>query len=291
MSEERFSLNIAVAFDYNFISMAKVSLLSLKQNSTRQLKIHALVRDMSSEIKSEFEAELRPLEFSWYDMDKHEYGVIRNMLPHISSNITMDRLLLPELLPKVQRLVYLDLDSVVLGDISELFTLDLHGKPIAARPSILDSDRFGWQIILKIGRRFKQDWELNDEFIRLAARIADGPFLAFNAGVLVMDLDKLRADKFTPTTLAIVNRYGLNDQEVINLWTNTRLFALPVEWNCYADQEPIKGAKFLHYAGARKPWKENLGAIGEPWLHYADMRRVLSESDMDCNSEGGNESA
>ena len=41
------------------------------------------------------------------------------------------RLFISELLPDVERVVYLDCDTLVRGSLKELFTMDLHGKPIA----------------------------------------------------------------------------------------------------------------------------------------------------------------
>ena len=45
----------------------------------------------------------------------------------------MDRLLLPDLLGEVDRVVYVDVDTLLLDDICELAWTDLGGRPVAAR--------------------------------------------------------------------------------------------------------------------------------------------------------------
>ena len=42
---------------------------------------------------------------------------------------TMDRLLLPDLLPEVDKIIHHDLDALCLSDLAEFFDLDL-GRPV-----------------------------------------------------------------------------------------------------------------------------------------------------------------
>ena len=57
---------------------------------------------------------------------------------------TLDRLILPHLLDEVDRVVYVDIDTLVLGDICRLAATDLAGRPIAARDSNV-SEASEWQ--------------------------------------------------------------------------------------------------------------------------------------------------
>ena len=49
----------------------------------------------------------------------------------------MDRLFLPELLPDTDKILYLDIDMIVQGDVAELYRTDLLDTPLAARDELV----------------------------------------------------------------------------------------------------------------------------------------------------------
>src|SRR3712207_9253337 len=55
------------------------------------------------------------LRFSHYKFDDVDYGHIGRMLAHTTVS-TMDRLLLPDVLTDLDRVVYIDIDVAVLGE-------------------------------------------------------------------------------------------------------------------------------------------------------------------------------
>ena len=120
---------------------------------------------------------------------------------------TLDRLILPDLLDDIDRVVYVDIDTLVLGDICRLAATDLAGRPIAARDSTAATQ--GWQ-----APRGHSPRPATDVRRGMAHRHGFGD-TALNAGVLVLDLDRMRADRFTATYLPLVEQYGLHDQDVM----------------------------------------------------------------------------
>ena len=68
----------------------------------------------------------------------------RRRLPTRITISTLDRLILPHLLDDVDRVVYVDIDTLVLDDICRLAATDLGGRPIAARDSNV-SEASEWQ--------------------------------------------------------------------------------------------------------------------------------------------------
>jgi len=94
-------------------------------------------------------------------------------------------------------------------------------------------------------------------------------FVAFNAGIMVLDLARMRADQFTRQFLPYVERYGMNDQEVLNCYAGADRAVLPPEWNALPTQEPISEPKIIHWAGPLKPWKREYVLFREVWEQYA----------------------
>lgn len=112
----------------------------------------------------------------------------------------------------VERVVYLDADVLVRGDIAGLWNVDLKGQPIAA---VLD-------VGLPRGHAGLEDhgWDCAvDSYL--------------NAGVLVLDLPKLWPE--LPRWTAFCHEHGQHlrnaDQDVVNLWVRGRWLPLPATWN------------------------------------------------------------
>lgn len=161
------------------------------------------------------------------------------------------RFLLPDLLPDIQKIIYLDVDTVVLSDIAELFDVELGKCYIGGVRDIV-----GWE------NKKERCAELNvpdiDHYV--------------NAGVLLMDLDGFRRDNLSDTLLCTARKktYPYNDQDIINSICYGRIFCIPHKFNVVVDylNNPMNISKelnidylketekpiILHYAGRTKPW-------------------------------------
>jgi lipopolysaccharide biosynthesis glycosyltransferase len=179
------------------------------------------------------------------------------MIDHITLS-TMDRLLLPELLADLPRITYVDVDALVLGDIAELAATDLSGGPVAARPSSYPAFRYWWSAaqLLPPGRA--------DELRRRMTQ-HDLSGTAFNAGILVLDLQRLRDEGFTDQALAMAERYGFNDQDVLMASTHGRRVPLDPRWNAWPLMERVDDPQVIHFLGAAKPWDALLTPQQHRW--------------------------
>ena len=92
----------------------------------------------------------------------------------------MYRLAIPELLPDVHRAIYLDADTIVNMDIAELWQEDIGESGLAAVPDIAVLEHFGRQDEVAPSQSFL--------YTECQATVDT----VFNAGVLLMDLDRLR---------------------------------------------------------------------------------------------------
>lgn len=189
--------------------------------------------------------------------------------PSHLTEATLLRLLLPSALNDIDRVVYLDCDLVVLQDITTLYDTDLSGFPLAAcldfwltgappfAPPIV-----GWGV---------GDWH---RFLREVVRLADRSAY-FNAGVLVMDLNRFRdtglihaAEEFLEQTHY---KTVYADQDALNHVVDGAFVRLDSRWNVLANRgeaalnnadgeiaaaTPLSRADpwIIHYAGPAKPW-------------------------------------
>lgn len=165
------------------------------------------------------------------------------------------RLLIPELFPDRSRAVYMDCDMVVMGDLSELDTIDLEGIPVAAVPCP-DSDPAELESI----------GVPHDQY--------------FNSGLLVMnipvwnelEISKKSVDLLLDESLTLL----YEDQSALNMACFGKAVLLPTTYNVYSTISAYKSTSgfpmppvVIHYVVNNKPWKV-LAEFGEIWHFHAD---------------------
>lgn len=268
-------VHVSLALDGNLKAQLNVVVQALVDNGSRPLHLWILCRDHGPEDFESFAAKFPEVRVSWLPCDRVDYGPIRGMLGHVTVS-TMDRLLLPDLLPELDRIVYHDLDALSLGDIAELYDWDLRGQPLAARSSVAGNQVSGFMRIHRSVGRIRDLRDAYDLLHRMHGRHAYD-FRGFNAGILVLDLARMRADRFGQEFLGFVERYGMNDQEVLNCYTGPHRAELPPQWNSWPTQERVADPKIIHWAGPVKPWQAAYVAKREVWVEYEERlaRRAL----------------
>ena len=159
------------------------------------------------------------------------------------SYMSMLRLALPEILPEEDRVLWLDIDTIVNTDITDLFETELDGCYVAAV----------------------------EEPIR-----SKDPFLYYNAGVMVMDLKKLR-DGMADLLIRYVNRVDLRfpDQDVINLLCQGRIKPISPYWNSNIWIVEVSDPGITHFAADRKYEQQPL------WQQYEQMEWRVQNAGKD----------
>lgn len=188
------------------------------------------------------------------------YTGIQGRVRYISKE-TYYRLLLPDLLKENHKVIYLDVDVVVNCDLSGLFSINLGSEFLAAVPDIGDNvDYYKDKDIFRY--RNKQ----------LALKNPDD---YFNAGVLLLNLDKFRREFHSDELMNIASdrKWRKHDQDILNKICRLGYKKLDFKWNSieYNVDEMTKVFKkkiiqdylngrenpnIIHYA-SKKPWVEN----------------------------------
>lgn len=181
-----------------------------------------------------------------------------------TSLFTYARFLFPEIFPDLGKVLYIDVDTLVLGDIGELYSWPLEGNLVGAA----------------LGRgteRVDHCWGvLNYKELGIPP---ETPY--FNAGVLLMDLKAWRHENFAKQCMDYAAKYPelciFWDQTVMNTLLAGRFKLVSDIWN---QQFSVPDKSFtregiLHYCGPDKPWNftNNLPkALNE--LYYEEIDRT-----------------
>jgi lipopolysaccharide biosynthesis glycosyltransferase len=172
---------------------------------------------------------------------------------------TWYRIFLPELLPDVDRVLYLDADLIVLDSLAPLWETALGDNYLAAVTNV-----FQW-----------------DHLDRPAALGLDGPRVYFNAGVLLMNLEAMRDDGATGALLDFgvrnAARLDWRDQDAMNVVLGKRRLSLHPRWNVmnsvllFPASVEVFGAEAVEEARSHPAIRHFEGpATNKPWHFMCD---------------------
>ncbi|MGH8836359.1 MAG: glycosyltransferase [Actinomycetes bacterium] len=264
-------VHVALALDGNLKRQLAVHLEGLVRYSSRPLHLWMLVRDHDESDYARLSDLFPTVTYSWLPCDPLEHGVLAGVPAHITPS-TLDRLLLPDLLPDLDRIVYLDIDTLPLADVAELYDWELDGDPLAARSAVARHVVSGFAEIYRSARALSDRPDDAHELVRRSHTRHRYDFTHFNAGVLVLDLARMRKDGFCAQVIGGVERYALNDQQALNWYAGPHRAVLPPAWNARPTQEVVTDPRLIHWAGVQKPWNREYVLLREYWQRYeADL--------------------
>ena len=186
-----------------------------------------------------------------------------------------------DIFPNMDKILYLDCDTVVCSDVAELFETDLEGRSIGAVP---DAD-----IISLYPVENPTDPEVHGNIDNNIGLKSYTDY--FQAGVLIFNLGKIRKNHTVKELFetAMSRKWKFQDQDVLNSIFKGDVKYINIEWNtlyeCFNRMERIKlyaphniyaaylkaksAPKLIHYAGTPKPWHRMDADMGEYFWKYA----------------------
>lgn len=260
---------VVACVDAKFAPLAEVlaTSLALSASKTRPIVFHVLFAGPDS---------LSLDRLSQFAMDPVSIVIhrVENPLQHLPAAgrfppITYLRLLIPQVLRDVDRAGYLDVDTVLLDDIGELFDSDLKGHAIGAA-----RDLGIW-----VQRDQPANWGQGPGTIRdyLKANGLGGPGVLtdyFNSGVLLFDLEAWRRRDLSAALLSAAPDFALHkwpDQDLLNFTFRDQVAWLDARWNILI--EPILNVSA--FVDAPDILRQSLARqVERPGLvHFANMDR------------------
>ena len=292
----------------DYVLPALVSIWSMWQNSSQPVEVTLYVENMQQHsldliglARDRLGVPVRGKDFDGTGFE--EYASQAMAYPVVS--------LLPLVLPRLVegRCLYIDVDTLVMGDIWELLSADLNGLPIGACVDMgqvqLEDELCKMRasdLIHPSRARLKRKTHID--------RIRNLGFVPgenyFNSGVLIMDCEVIRdrcPDWESLTSMGKLRPYtSMPDQDRLNEFFAGRWFRLPLKWNVrtglkkrferkqykYRDvsedlqvqiQEAIQDPKLWHFMGKRKPWirRYRNSLLLRSRQGFRDYSRVFSE--------------
>ena len=241
---------IVFSTDEKLLPQLSIAVSSLLSNCSLPVRVNVLCRGVDETARQDL-ADLSP-QTAWrfYDFSNVEFPDTF-LLKHTSVS-TLDRLFIPEIIQSDKPVLYLDIDILVRKDIARLLRTSFAVNPISARATTSRSWRSG-EMLLEL-KAIKQPAEVAERMRRWAYATGKVDFRSVNAGVLLLDTARLRTDRFTEKTLAMIKGFGFHDQDAINFYCRERVDLLDIEWNFVPSQDYCPDPSIVHWAGPSKPW-------------------------------------
>jgi len=245
--DETNEITLVTVCDNNFIMLLAVLLKSIEENhfSSEHIVVYIVENGITKENRLKLEHSLTGTSMSlkWLKLTdvlpKHKVPFDNTTYP---LNIYV-RLFIPHFLPlNLKRAIYLDVDMVVVTDISKLWNVDLGNKTIAVAP-----EPNGY-----IGENIK-----NFKDLGLPAKNQ-----YFNSGLIVFDLERWREKNATEVVLDSIknNRNFITypDQYGLNVSLADDWYALDRRWNTFSnfqEADPL----IIHYIGYKPIYTDYVG--------------------------------
>lgn len=281
-------VSICFASDDNYAPYLKVAIYSLLCNRNRERSYDIII--LHKRISREHQGEILGLADGKSGVSIRFVNVVeadRELQSDVGCYYAVETnyrlLLFSKLFQNYRRMLYLDCDIIVTGDVGELFDVDLEGKSAAG----VEDVGFRWLAYTKraIFLDNKPYNVLN--YCTDVLGIKD-PGGYVNAGVLLFDLEKCRQKvSFRDVVETLHSRnFFYNDQDVLNILLEGNIKQVDCKWNYMnniafyleCDRKEFRELyldlyredyRIIHYISAKKPWNGEV-PMGEVWQKYAD---------------------
>lgn len=247
--------SVVFAGDYAYIRQIETAMKSLCRHNSH-LKIYLLNQDIPQEWFSQIRIYLQEMGGDLIDcklIGSQFQMNWSNKLPHIN-HMTFARYFIPDFVTE-DKVLYLDSDLIVTGDLTDLFELDLGENYLAA------------------------------------ARSCFGAGVGFNAGVLLINNKKWGSETIRQKLIDLTEKEHENveegDQSILNMLFKDQYSSLEDQYNFQIGYDygaaafkhqfifdiPLEPLPLiLHYISQDKPWNQfSVGRLREEWWKYSFM--------------------
>lgn len=254
-------MDLLFAANDGFVRHLGVAMLSVLRTQSREraLRVHVLHHDISAQSEArlgELKAE-REFELTFHRVDPGEFAAYPAMINYLSIE-TYFRLKAHRLFADLDRILYLDADTICRADLGDLWATDLGGNLLGG---VVDQASDGPES-LKLNGLMRPET----------------PY--FNAGVLLLNLAEMRARSIEERFAEVARQHGrlmpYADQDLLNVACEGAVTFLPLRYNVqsnffykadsldnlarhFPDIEPefraaLADPAILHFTGREKPW-------------------------------------
>ncbi len=262
------TIHIFYACDDHFVKYTLVSLLSMMENASRERSYHVHV--LHTDISAETQKRMTELQNEWFTVSFDHVGAylesVRGSMPlrDYYSKTTYYRLFIAEMFPTLDKAIYIDSDTVVTGDISRLYDVDVTDYALAAchEQAMVQTEVYG-------------------KYVEACLGIDRNNY--FNAGVLVINCRYFREAGVLDAFMRLLGFYHFSvtqDEDYLNVICQDRVLFLPQCWNTEVYGEIADHPAdicVIHYIMTAKPWHYADCRLGEVFWEYAAKSSAYGE--------------
>jgi lipopolysaccharide biosynthesis glycosyltransferase len=246
-------MNVCICFSPDWREYVLVQMFALFTNNPCKIKVYLISDGLEPIDLSYFESLCRNFgnECEYFDLNDFFTRKIGNKNVHPRfTKYTLFRLSIPFLIGD-DRVLYLDADTLVVGDIREMYFRDMDKLIYGAVDTGINKNHR-----LRVG--IKQD----STYV--------------NGGVLLFDLKKVRDGRYGERwlELAKIRRFPIVDQDIVNLTLQGKIGEIGPEYNCSLSTSlVVDDVKIHHFAGPKQPWIEKLPNY-HVWKEWENLYEV-----------------
>lgn len=267
---------ILYACDDNYLPLMGTSICSLMENADKSYNYMIYILYTPSDVQEENIKKIMAMEndnfkIVFVDVEEELSKIAKKLKTRdYYTNTTYYRLFVSKLFPQYDKMIYIDSDTVVLGDISKLYNIDIGDNIIAGctDESVVVTPVFREYVEKVIG--------------------VDSYEQYFNAGMIVINLKEFKNQKIFDKFLKLNDDYYFEvaqDQDLLNVLCKDKVHFLDLGWN----KMPIKDENYqklniIHFNHGFKPWFFDGVLYEEYFWEYAkksvfyDQIIILKES-------------
>ncbi len=274
---------VILSADDNYAKFIAVTGASVLYNTHSFIEFYILSEEISQAHKTMIEETFSNItshySIKFIECNSKEYFSKIKLSPFYHVRLsTCNRLLFPLLAPEVKRAIYLDVDLIAIGDVKELWDIDLEGNIFAVSPSYITLKANDANKIIKAPNDYQYfnsgvmliDYEKWREKIGTNRQIIDNLLDIINDLKITHTPDEVVLNRFAFLTggyRKLEMRFNTCVYDCYSWFKNNKLklnkkeakMFKSVETNIKANnfEKKInidKGIIFRHYAGTEKPW-------------------------------------
>lgn len=259
---------IFFACDDNFVKYTMVSMRSIMDNASRDYKyvVHILNTNICDEMKKAvMDMTEENFEIRFEDVTGYLTSISDKLpLRDYYSKTTYFRMFIAEMFPEYEKAIYIDSDTIVNGDISELYLHDLKDNYVgAANEQVMIQENVYGEYVEKV--------------------LGIDRYHYFNAGLLLINCEQFRKNHVLDQFVDLLHTYNFvvtQDEDYLNLICKDRVLWLEQPWNTEVFGEiayPESEFKMIHYIMVSKPWHYEGAKYSEHFWRYAKETAVYNE--------------
>lgn len=262
------TIPIFYACDNRFVKFTMVSIASILEHASPEYRydFHVLHTDITPQtMEAVYRMQRENVSICFDDVSDH-LETISNKLPirDYYTKTTYYRLFIAEMFPELDKAIYIDSDTVVCGDISELYRYELGSCYVGAchEQAMVQVEEYG-------------------AYVEKCLGIDRNRY--FNAGVLLLNCEQFRRQKVLEQFARLLHVYNFvvtQDEDYLNVICKDHVKFLPQGWNTEIFGEiPIPESEFrvLHYIMVSKPWHFRDCRYSDIFWRYVEKTEVAQE--------------